>query len=652
MPYLEKFQSGLRKIQPIWGLILIALALRFIFAPFTSHPWDMASWIQRGEFFFALGINPFTQWLFSSISLAINLLSYSFGAILGNGNVLALQFFIKLPFILADIGIGILLYLLAEQNFKNKKLSAVIAAAWLLNPFVIFVSSVHGMFDSIPAFFILLALFYLSNKKYEKSVVAIVLSAIFKYFSIFLLPFFVLFLFNKIGFGKKIKTTIICIILFAISFLPLILLPGINSIFFQSISYHASGYQLGIKEQSIFYLPTISGLLANLPTIIANNLFWILFIPIYLAILFIFYLENKKGTITNSSFIVYLAVILLLMIPLNPNTTVQFLVWVLPLLFLISILHKLISFTWINIVWIVGLLSAFTVTSPFTFLLNADRLAVATYYWPFAFGYLAARVGFIYAAILILTAVFLFMNRNKEAQKSHFEYAPEKINKEKFEIRIITVALLIVVFLFVLFLLVPSTITEMNKKYSENYVNKERIYNSTFSYFPTKVEYTQSGGENIMNVSFLPPTYYILDKNLNGADLFYCINSIPLAQKESTITVKFDGEIKYTYKLDNQTEAGFTLTEPYLLSIPKSNSPYWCSKIIDPNIGDKGNVVSIEAQKDVVGLDLEKSVLLIDFNVSNNSIWEPNFFLLVLFSLMGVILMLATIIIFFNETGD
>ena len=93
-----------------------------------------------------------------------------------------LDLLFKLPIFLADIGIALLLYKMTKRSEKS-------LIAYLFNPFVIFISACW-MFDSIAAFFLLLATYLFQNKRYDLSAVALSFGFLTKIFPVFALPVF------------------------------------------------------------------------------------------------------------------------------------------------------------------------------------------------------------------------------------------------------------------------------------------------------------------------------------------------------------------------------------------------------------------------------------------------------------------------------
>lgn len=77
-----------------------------------------------------------------------------------------MKFLVKLPSMLADLGVGFLLYkFVMEKLKKSEKIALIIASVWLFNPVVWYNSSVWGQTDSIVNLFGLLAIINLLDKK-------------------------------------------------------------------------------------------------------------------------------------------------------------------------------------------------------------------------------------------------------------------------------------------------------------------------------------------------------------------------------------------------------------------------------------------------------------------------------------------------------
>lgn len=93
---------------------------------------------------------------------------------------------LKIPFILADIGIGFLIYKIGQKYFS--KYSLLAAVLFLFNPAVIYNSTVWGQTDSLINFLALLGIFLITQKKFFWGILIFLSSFIFKISLIIYLP--------------------------------------------------------------------------------------------------------------------------------------------------------------------------------------------------------------------------------------------------------------------------------------------------------------------------------------------------------------------------------------------------------------------------------------------------------------------------------
>lgn len=125
--------------------------------------------------------------------------------------------FLKLPAILADLGIGILLYRLSEK--KNQLLLPFL---YLFNPATIYVSAVWGQIEAIPIFFLLLSYFFLSGRrdKYFLSHLFFTLALLTKQTALWVFPVFLLFWLKKGNLRKLIWGLFFQLVFFVLFYLP------------------------------------------------------------------------------------------------------------------------------------------------------------------------------------------------------------------------------------------------------------------------------------------------------------------------------------------------------------------------------------------------------------------------------------------------
>lgn len=127
-------------------------------------------------------------WLYNLFNQAVTFLNQSIqifpSAFIPLAQTLNMQTaFLKLPAILADIGIGWLIYRLSS--------SFLLTVFYLFNPAVIYISTVWGQIESVPIFFTLLSL-YTIKKHYLFSHIFFTLAILSKQTALWLLPIFLI----------------------------------------------------------------------------------------------------------------------------------------------------------------------------------------------------------------------------------------------------------------------------------------------------------------------------------------------------------------------------------------------------------------------------------------------------------------------------
>jgi hypothetical protein len=95
----------------------------------------------------------------------------------------------KLPLLLADLGVALLLFVLPPRLGLRGPLSReALAAAWFLNPLVIWASAVHGEVDSLAILFVLLALYAVITEHWYSAGLLLGLGIFTKAYPVVLLP--------------------------------------------------------------------------------------------------------------------------------------------------------------------------------------------------------------------------------------------------------------------------------------------------------------------------------------------------------------------------------------------------------------------------------------------------------------------------------
>lgn len=174
-------------------ILAVGLGVRLLLAPFTGHPFDMYVWHQavaqdiagQGPVYATSPMMSYTLYVvsfpyrilrdvFGVSPMPVSSLSVEMRSAIGwttpPGATVSVvtdplfNMLVKLPFIISDVVAGFLLYRLVSRFWgMNKGLLAF--SLWFLNPMLIWVSAVWGMFDSLPALFSVLAIYFIETKR-------------------------------------------------------------------------------------------------------------------------------------------------------------------------------------------------------------------------------------------------------------------------------------------------------------------------------------------------------------------------------------------------------------------------------------------------------------------------------------------------------
>jgi hypothetical protein len=326
----------LTKMTPGQMLVLGTL-IRIALSPFFRHPYDVPIWKFLGMISYDLSVNPLPYtsfygpcWLFTLLG------SYPLYLIVSlvRPSDLFLNFVIKLPIIMGDALVALLLFKITKSKLAM--------ALWFLNPYVIFISAIHGQFDVLPALFILLSMFFLTKKQNLACAVSLAVSIGYKIFPVVLVPFFLIFFLRTSGKKITLKYTLVLLmaasLLFAPFFLPQnfkYLYEGITALPQRGISY------VGSSVSYIEFLTLDLGLFGNY-----NFLY--LFLPFY-GVLILWSTKLVKDFDALNKVIV---VAVLLLFATYNTMHPQFLVWVIPFLLIEYERKKEISLSLINAMWV------------------------------------------------------------------------------------------------------------------------------------------------------------------------------------------------------------------------------------------------------------------------------------------------------------
>lgn len=237
---MNKLQKRIEKIS-FTRILIFALLIRLVLVPLISFPSDLDHHVIWGLYADEFGLRGYYDWLnfgnyarpeypplaillfmfirklwsllfavFWKLNVSIPLFPSNFILWFETKGYLSL---LKLPGILADIGIGVLIYNFIAK--KSKKHGKFISSLFLFNPAIIYLSSLWGQIESIVSYFGLMAVIYFVNKAYEKGILSFLASIFVK--ATFVPASLILGIkiwMDKVKAKKLIRPTIILLLLF------------------------------------------------------------------------------------------------------------------------------------------------------------------------------------------------------------------------------------------------------------------------------------------------------------------------------------------------------------------------------------------------------------------------------------------------------
>ena len=224
-------------------ILLLALIFRLLMSPFASHI-DVFNHLDWGEKFFSYTPKVFYSpdanvwdftwpnqppgaiYIFAASFLIYKLLfsvlwffnsSFSFfpSLLVTFSEKYLYIILVKLPAILSDIGIAILIYKMLPKKYA--KLGAIL---FLLNPVSWYNSAVWGQTDATINFFILFSFYLLFKKKLNLSVLAFAISLYIKLSLVIFAPIYFIYFYKKYSLKNLIKPILVTLVFLILTTLP------------------------------------------------------------------------------------------------------------------------------------------------------------------------------------------------------------------------------------------------------------------------------------------------------------------------------------------------------------------------------------------------------------------------------------------------
>jgi hypothetical protein len=194
-------------------VLVVGVIVRLAIAPFLAHPLDVFSWYTVGEnvlngrqhlssllvpydYSFFLFVFPATL-AFGFLSAYVGPYTIpmsSLNPVLNPGaqwNITVVpgplfDLLVKLPLIVSDLIVALLIYRLVMQHLNDERIAVAASALWFLNPMTIWVSSAWGTFDTLPALFTVLGLYFVLDERFVYAGISVALAIAMKYYALVL----------------------------------------------------------------------------------------------------------------------------------------------------------------------------------------------------------------------------------------------------------------------------------------------------------------------------------------------------------------------------------------------------------------------------------------------------------------------------------
>lgn len=312
---------------PIALICLLGFLLRVYLSRFNSYYNDLytfQSWslelIRHGfNSFYTLGISDYPPgylyilWLFGKI---FYFLAYKF-------NYVNLELIYKLPAILSDVAVAVLIYLILKK-ISSVKLGLITALLYLLNPVALVNSTFWGQIEGVMMFFLLLSVYFLLSKNITFSAIALGAAQTIKPVALIAIPLiliYIYFVLTKKSIHKLLLYLATFIATIVLIFIPFNNTGNIFQFVFNRYTFNLDWYQA--LSLNAFNIWGVFSLIENgriirfdnsLSTFLISHrdLGYLLFTLVYavIALLFIKYKDTKKEKI-DSFFIQSLGIVYL-----------------------------------------------------------------------------------------------------------------------------------------------------------------------------------------------------------------------------------------------------------------------------------------------------------------------------------------------------
>lgn len=340
----------------LFWVSIVALFLRFLLMPYFSTIGDPYFWA-RSLIYFNNGLDPylahisvyppFIYLLYSPYLRFVEWLGFSgsfFYFIPPLGQTVVTPFFLvvwKIPLLIFDFLVGFLIYRIFKEASINPKIPKLAFLVWIFNPLNLVITYMHGGWDLIVGFMILLGIFLVYKRNYLIGGLCFGLGTLTKLAPVYLLPpFFALLLLRgsrDSGFFSTLRTNISSLLKFVLGFaLPFLVFAPLIFSYAKLASYlpfsSSEGFIYNNLNEWFFVAhPAGFGWANSILSLIQKMPF--VYVAVSVLLVFVLFRGNKLVELSLKKLLLFGSLFCLLSFVFYPSMIQsQYLLWYLPLL--------------------------------------------------------------------------------------------------------------------------------------------------------------------------------------------------------------------------------------------------------------------------------------------------------------------------------
>ncbi len=219
---------------------------------------------------------------------------------------------VKNVYIFFDTVSAVLIYMIVEKHTSNSGKALLAMALYYLNPMVIYISSIYGMFDQIPLEFFLAGLYlYLRTNREKTGWILMGTSLAIKPLLAYAIIALLLYHFRRYGLWKLFTAIYLVFLPLAVSFTPFIIAEPETLSYLMRAARTVSSPNYSVPVvysfNGIFSIAFYAWNYAGVDTTYILKLWPIIFLPLYLSILYTVWKTRNPLVPVLASYIVYTA---------------------------------------------------------------------------------------------------------------------------------------------------------------------------------------------------------------------------------------------------------------------------------------------------------------------------------------------------------